>query len=176
MSAIGDAVGRPDDRRWYVVRCHAGQEARAERHLVNQSFVTFLPRIERSVRHARRIGVVHAALFPGYLFVRLDLERQRWRHINATYGAKGLVMQGERPAAVPPGIVESIMALTRPGGLVDFTPALVPGAAVRIVAGPLAGTIAELAACDARGRVDLLLDIMGQEVRVRSRASALVPA
>ena len=47
------------------------------------------------MRHARKILNVRAPLFPGYLFVSLDLTRDRWRSINSTYGVLGLIMGGE---------------------------------------------------------------------------------
>jgi hypothetical protein len=36
--------------------------------------------------------------------------------------------------------------------------------------------IGRLASCDAKGRVHVLLEIMGQEVRVQSTSQALMPA
>ncbi len=72
--------------RWYAVRTQPNQEARAEHQLQRQGFATFLPRIGKSVRHARKLRQVRAPLFPGYLFVQLDLTRDRWRAVNSTYG------------------------------------------------------------------------------------------
>ena len=40
-------------------------------------------------RHARKIDVVLAPFFPGYLFVQLDLQRDQWRSVNGTYGLGG---------------------------------------------------------------------------------------
>jgi transcription antitermination factor NusG len=89
------------DRRWYLVRALTNREAFAAEHLERQGFSTFLPRQPRTIRHARRIRVSLAAYFPGYLFVTLDLARQRWRSINGTLGVAHLVGAGERPTPVP---------------------------------------------------------------------------
>ena len=170
--AIGDVVGK----RWFAVRTQPNREHRAKHNLEQQQFRTFLPLIEKSVRHARKVRQVRTGLFPGYLFVELDLSRDRWRCINSTYGVSSLVMAGERPAIVPAGVVELIIEMSEPSGLVDFTADLRPGMSVQMVAGPLTGLIGRLNRCDARGRVEVLLEVMGQEIRVTSDARVLMPA
>jgi transcription antitermination factor NusG len=73
-------------------------------------------------------------------------------------------------------VVETLADLTQANGLIEFTPALEVGASVQVVGGPFVGMIGELARRDARGRIEVLLEIMGQQVRVRSEARHLMPA
>lgn len=162
--------------RWFAVRTQPNQENRAEHQLNQQGFASFVPRIQKSVRHARKLRQVRAPLFPGYLFVQLDLTRDRWRSINSTYGVSNLIMAGDQPMPVPRGVVEQFITLTRSDGLMDFTPDLKAGDSVQVVSGAFSGFVGQLARCDSRGRVELLLEIMGQEVRVRSTTKALMPA
>jgi transcription elongation factor/antiterminator RfaH len=162
--------------RWYAVRTQPAQERRAEFQLRQQGYVTFLPLLKKSVRHARKLRQVRAALFPGYLFVQLDLDRDRWRSVNSTYGVSGLIMGGDQPMPVPVGVVESFINLTQADGLVDFTPNLKLGAEVVLVSGGLSGMIGRLKRCDGKGRVEVLLQIMGQEVCVKSNTRSLMPA
>jgi len=168
----GDVAGK----RWFAVRTQPNREHRAKHQLGRQQFQTFLPLIEKSVSHARKVRQVRSALFPGYLFVELDLSRDQWRCINSTYGVSCLVMAGERPASIPAGVIELIIEMSGSNGLVDFTPDLKPGMSVQMVSGPLSGLIGRLSRCDARGRVEVLLEVMGQEIRVTSNATALMPA
>ncbi len=168
----GDIVGK----KWFAVRTQPNRESRAKLQLERQHFQTFLPLIEKSVSHARKIRQVRSALFPSYLFVKLDLLRDQWRCINSTYGVSCLIMAGERPVAVPTGVVELLVEMSQSDGSVDFTPDLRPGMSVQVVSGPLSGLIGRLNRCDARGRVEVLLQVMGQEVRVTSSAKALMPA
>jgi len=79
--------------RWYVVRALAKREHGAAAQLAGQGFRVFLPKVSRNVRHARKTKAVHAPAFPGYLFVALDLRRDRWRSINGTFGVMSLIMQ-----------------------------------------------------------------------------------
>jgi len=65
------------ERRWYVVHTQPNGEGRADLNLCRQGFATYLPRYARRRRHARRQEVVKRPLFPRYLFVGLDLARDR---------------------------------------------------------------------------------------------------
>jgi len=166
----------PNGLRWFAVRTQPNREQRAQAQLQQQYFTTFLPLVEKSVRHARKLRTVKAALFPGYLFIELDLTRDQWRCINSTYGVSGMIMAGEQPMPVPKGVVETFIDLSSKHGLIDFTADLTIGSSVQVVSGPLSGMLGRLASCDNKGRVEVLLDIMGQQVRVRSQANSLMPA
>ena len=65
--------------RWYVVQTQAHAETKACWHLARQGFETYLPRYLKRRRHARRVEMVQAPLFPRYLFVVIDIATQRWR-------------------------------------------------------------------------------------------------
>ncbi|MFQ5565940.1 MAG: ATP-binding protein, partial [Paracoccaceae bacterium] len=80
---------------------------------------------------------IPAPLFPGYLFVALDVQAQRWRAIHSTIGVRHLVCHGDWPAPVPAGIVEEIQAREDEHGLVamDTPPPFDKGEMVRITAG-----------------------------------------
>ena len=106
-----------DGERWFVVFTLPHQEKRAQTQLENQSYRTFLPKREKTVRHARKLTTVVAPFFPRYMFIILDPEHDQWRPVNGTLGVSRLVMQGERPNPVPPGIVETLVASTGPDGL-----------------------------------------------------------
>src|SRR5271154_7081548 len=95
-----------DTQRWYAVHTRPLSELRAQGHLENQSFRTFLPMRRKTVRHARKMSTIEAPFFPRYLFVALDLTHQRWHSVNGTFGVSRLVMRGDRPQPVPRGVVE----------------------------------------------------------------------
>ncbi len=172
----GRLVTALDDARWYAVVAQPHREFWAENNLKNQGFETYLPRRKKTVNHARQLRTVLAPFFPRYLFVRLDLGRDRWRSVNGTLGVSGLVMAGDRPLPVPGGVVEELMALTDGAGLLRFDSALKTGSAVRLLSGPFADQIGSLETIDDQGRVRVLLDIMGCTVPVLSTADHLVPA
>jgi transcriptional antiterminator RfaH len=85
-------------------------------------------------------------------------------------------MSGDRPAFVPRGVVEELMAMQDSSGMVSFAADLKIGQTVRLLAGPFAEMIGRLHQLDDAGRVEVLLELLGSQVRVRARAEVLVPA
>jgi len=172
--AAGSPVLGPGER-WFVVQSQPKKELYAAAQLANQDFRPFVPRLRRTVRHARKTRTVLAALFPRYLFVALDLERDRWRSVLGTFGVTTMIMAGERPRPVPAGVVESLADVADASGAVDFASSLTPGQEVRFLDGPFAEQIGRITRLDERGRVAVLLEIMGGERAVTAHASSLLP-
>jgi transcriptional antiterminator RfaH len=152
--------------RWFVVQTLFHRERLARLHLGAQGFRSFQPRFRKTVRHARSLREVIAPVFPGYIFIVLNPERDRWRSINGTLGVARLVSAHHRPTPVPTGVVEAILASLDELGLVRFDGGLKPGQPVRVVAGPFAEVMGVLQRLDAKGRVQVLLDIMGRQAVV----------
>jgi transcriptional antiterminator RfaH len=110
-------------------------------------------------------------LFPGYIFIIIDLSKHRWRSVNGT-----LIMGAEQPKPVPPGVVEALIASCESCGAVRLDDSLEIGQTVRILSGPFAETLCRLAHQDDRGRVRVLLEIMGMEVTAQLDRSTIAPA
>jgi transcriptional antiterminator RfaH len=155
-------------RRWYVVHTQPNGEARADLNLRRQGFATYLPRYARRRSHARRNEVVKRPLFPRYLFVGLDLARERWRAIHSTFGVNRLVLAGEAPLPVPDGVVDDIRAREDGDGLVvlGLPAGLGPGSRIRLVDGIFADAKGVLERVADDRRVAILLELLGREVRV----------
>jgi transcription antitermination factor NusG len=111
-----------------------------------------------------------------YLRYHRSLSKHRWRSINGTFGVASLIMGGEQPMPVPPGVVEALVASCESHGVVRLDDGLEIGQKVRILSGPFAETICRLAHLDDRGRVRVLLEIMGMEVATQLDRSAIAPA
>ena len=151
--------------RWYVVNTVPHQEARADLNLKRQGYEVWLPATSRVRRHARRVETVRAPLFPSYMFVKFDVERDPWSSINGTFGVRRLLCHGERPTPLPVEFVDALAASVDAEGLVANTePALLPGQKLSILAGPFADCVATLVRIDSRDRVAVLLEILGREV------------
>jgi transcription antitermination factor NusG len=161
--------------RWFLACSLPRCEATAKTHLGRQGFRSFLPRYTKTVRHARKLRTLQAPLFPRYLFVMLNLERDRWRSVNGTIGVASLFMAHDRPVPAPEGIVETLIAAADSSGKLRFADALVPGQKIRLVAGPFAQAVGILDRLDDEGRVAVLLDIMGGGIRVKLARSWVEP-
>jgi transcription elongation factor/antiterminator RfaH len=161
--------------RWFLAHTLPKSERKAELHLGAQGFRTYLPQIRKTIRHARQLRTVRAPLFPRYLFVILDLERDRWLSVRSTVGVSRLFTQDGRPVPVPIGIVESLIERSD-ADVTRLDADLVNGRRVRILSGPFADFVGTLQRLDEAGRVRVLIEMMGTAVPVTLHRSALMPA
>ena len=162
------------NNRWYAVNTLPKREPMAVMNLERQNYRHFMPKIRKTVRHARKTKTVLAPLFPGYLFVELDLAIDQWRSINGTYGVASLIMSGDRPRAVPHSVIEQLFAIAEPTGLINTRESLAVGDTVRIMTGAFANHVGVLAALPDAQRARVLLQIMGGERTVTISNDTLV--
>lgn len=155
-------------RRWYVARTKARSETRARVSLRRQGFEVYLPQYAKRRRHARRTEVVGSPLFPGYLFLQMDLSSSPWHSVNSTVGVHSLLCHGRMPAAVPEGVVEELRARETGDGLVPLSSLTVleRGEMLRIVDGPLNDRVGIYEKMTSGERVVLLLRLLGRDVEV----------
>ncbi|MFT5329601.1 MAG: transcription elongation factor/antiterminator RfaH [Parasphingorhabdus sp.] len=161
-------------QRWYAAQVQPRKEQLALAHLRRQRFVSYCPIIKR-IRRLRKQSLSTAEpLFPGYVFVALDCEREPWRSINGTIGVLRLVSFGLQPAVMPRGFIEQLQYLAGDDGHVQFDEVLRPGDGVRIVGGPFDGLCGSLASSGGRERVTVLLQILTGETKVTLPRSSLI--
>jgi transcriptional antiterminator RfaH len=177
MRPAGPRFELESGERWYVATTLPRKERVAATHLANQNYRSFLPVHLETRRHAGKFNTLLAPVFPGYVFVILDIERHRWRSINGTLGVQRLITDGERPSAVPPGIVETlIQSSDQRGALIYKADDLAIGDRVQLMAGPFAGSLSVLQRLDGAGRVQVLLELLGGAVKVVIARNAVAAA
>src|SRR5580704_14171088 len=76
--------------RWFAAQTLPHRENSAQFNLERMGLRIFFPRARRTIRHARKLRNVFAPLFPGYVFLILDLSRDRWRSVNGAIGVASL--------------------------------------------------------------------------------------
>lgn len=156
-------------RRWYLVYTKPACEALALRNLLRQGYEVYLPRVVQTVRRAERRFERIVALFPRYLFLRLNEGQQALAPVASTLGVAAIVRFGGRYALVPDELIGELQSRADPvTGLHRLTcsESLRPGAVVRIRLGPfdgLEGVFERRAGAD---RVVVLLTLLGQAAPV----------
>jgi transcriptional antiterminator RfaH len=163
---LGCAAPPADEGEWYVVMTQARNEQLALTNLQRQNFTAFLPRRWVTKRRPRGFHRILEPVFPRYLFVQLDLDLQRWRSINGTYGVSRLVTFGDRPTPLAREVVDTLRLSTGQNGAIQFTEPLGPGDRVRLVSGPFAELFGMIEHLDGHGRVRLLIELLGGRVRL----------
>lgn len=165
------------NQHWYAVYTRPRAEEQARSHLERQGFAAYLPVFTRTIRHARKTSQAKAALFPRYLFVRLDLGTDRWRPVLSTTGVCGMVMQGDAPVPVPDRVIEAIRSREDGEGrvILPARPAIAPGTSVAIEDGPFQDSIGLFEGQADDERVLVLLSLLGRPVRVTVPAARVRP-
>jgi len=160
---------------WYAAHTHVGAEAQALRHLERQGFSTYLPRYRKRRRHARRTDWVQAPLFPRYLFVWMDVARERWQAIQSTIGIHYLICSDGKPLPVADQILEELKLREDEGGLINMA-AQNPfrrGEKVRVLEGVLLDKIGLFQCSSDKERAIVLLRLLGRDLRVTLPQAAL---
>ncbi|MGE4504014.1 MAG: transcription termination/antitermination protein NusG [Desulfovibrionaceae bacterium] len=163
--------------RWYVAQTRPRAEARASEHLRNQGYEAWLPAYWKTRRHARRVDTVRAPLFPGYVFVRLDLQHQAWTPIQSTWGVTRMLCQQGAPAPLPDGFASALLDAADDTGCVVLREAeLARGQRLRVTAGAYREYIGTLLDLPGRDRVAILLQAFGREVTATLPRKFVIPA
>src|SRR5262245_58816875 len=96
------------DLRWYLVHCKPREDQRAVENLERQHFECYRPlRAFERLRDGRKY-LAAEALFPGYLFIRLDHRNDNWHVIRSTRGVHQIVRFNEYPLPVRDEIIAEI--------------------------------------------------------------------
>jgi transcriptional antiterminator NusG len=165
------------EHKWYVVHTYSGYEGRVETALwdrVKQNGVEHLfsevlvPR-EKEVEGEKR-GPARK-FFPGYIFVKMEMNTTSWHIVNDTPRVSGFIGGGKTPGSVRPLPDHEVNQLTQQieEGTVSATPQqrYEEGETVRVTDGPVAnfnGTVDEVNAD--KGKLRVLVSIFGRATPV----------
>jgi transcription termination/antitermination protein NusG len=177
----------PYDRpgRWYVVHTYAGYENKVKQNLASRVrsmaveekiFEVVIPMEDVIEFKGGRKHVVQRKLYPGYLYIRMDLDDESWYVVRNTPGVTGFVGSGAKPVPLSRREVEDILGVAvddETGAAVQTEKKARPrleyqvGEQVRVVTGPFAefnGLISEIDVD--RSKLKVLVNIFGRETPV----------
>ena len=93
--------------KWFLIYTKAKEEHRAKTNLENQGFQIFLPMITFATMNQSKSTTLEA-MFPRYLFIKINLERDNWTCIKSTRGVSHMVVFGQRFAEMPHQVIEHL--------------------------------------------------------------------
>lgn len=156
-------------QRWYLIHTKPLGEGLAQMNLERQGYQAYLPRASQAVRCHGHWQHRVVALFPRYLFLRLDEGRQPLGPVRFTTGVASVVRFGSRYTIVPDEVVDGLLARVDPDtGLhrLGCEADMAPGTPVRVRQGPFDGLDAVFERPAGPDRVLVLLELLGQAVSV----------
>jgi len=150
--------------QWFVVSTKPRREEFAQDQLRRRDVETFLPRVQKPGRSQLRPLI--APLFPGYLFVHIELDEQYF-NVVWTPGVGRFIGFGALPCPVDDAVIAFLYARAGREGIVRVDPVFKEGDMVRVTHGPFEGLIGiiENPGCG-RGRVRVLMELLRRQTRV----------
>ena len=156
-----------DSRLWYVIQTKPADEHRVETHLINQEIETFLPLLEIHQYYNGKMIQKNKALFPNYLFARLDLKLHYYK-VKWTRGVNKILGTGDGPISISEKVIQTIKGRVGRDNLVRLEEEWKEGDIVQITSGPfkeLMGIFQKKMSDN--GRVRILLSLIGVDIPVR---------
>lgn len=150
-------------KQWYLIYTKPRQELIAVANLQNQAYTAFAPQLSVKKRTNQGWKQVNEPLFPNYVFIQLDDVTDDWKPIRSTRGVSGFVRFG---SGLPVPIRDELMQPLLTLDLMQASERLSarPKVGDRVIV-PIGDTwvSALVTAENAKGRVEVLLNLLGQE-------------
>ena len=151
---------------WYALHTKSRFENVVHEGLIKKSVDVFLPKIRvRSKRRDRKL-MIHVPLFPGYVFVKTDLDPNEHIEILKTTGAVRLIGNRGGPVSIADTTIESLKIMVATEQPIATGSRFKKGDRVVVVEGPFAGVIGTFVRYRGQGRVVVHIEALGQYAAV----------
>lgn len=134
-------MGHGGDSSWYAVRTRSNFENKVLRQLQGRAITAFLPKVWIWSRRRDRRKKISVPLFPGYLFVRVELNAQTHLDVVKTAGAVNLVGVKGTPMPVGDDEMANLQVLDGTDRSLSRINGLKQGDRLMVIDGPLKGLI-----------------------------------
>ena len=158
---------------WYALYTNPRHEKVVARQLKERCVENFLPLYRTWHRWKDRRKQVELALFPGYVFVRIQ-EQNKLRVLKVP-GAVNLVSFNGKLAALPEPEIEALRNALDNEVFAEPCPYLRVGRKVRVVRGPMAGAEGILSRKKDKSRVVISVEVLMRSVSLEIDGMDLEP-
>ena len=130
--------------------------------LIKKSIEVFLPKIQVKSKRRDRKAMIKIPLFPGYLFVKSDLNPYEHLEIVKTVGAVRLIGNKDGPIPVSSDTIKSLEIMVGGRNTIITGTRFKKGDRVVVVYGPFTGVIGTFVRYRGKGRVIVNIEALGQ--------------
>jgi transcriptional antiterminator RfaH len=168
-----DSVTGYDPLPWYVIQTHCRRESRVQMALQRKGLEVFLPQmLIPRMRRGRKV-MVNLPLFQSYIFVHTHIAPQVFHQIIKVDGVLRFLGHAG-PTPLPPEQIASIRTIVDGDRHYYPWPYLEKGKKVRVLEGPLAGTVGTLIARkDQKRRLVVAVELFQRSVAVELDSDAV---
>ena len=147
---------------WYALHTKSRFENVVSNGLFKKSMDAFLPKIKVKSRRRDRKLMIRVPLFPGYIFVKTDLNPTEHIEILKTVGAVRLVGNKDGPISISDETIESLRIMIATENPIATGSRFKKGDRVMVVYGPFAGVTGTFVRYRGKGRVMVNIEALGQ--------------
>jgi transcriptional antiterminator RfaH len=154
-------------KNWYLIKTKSSQEHVAIKNLENQDYSTYCPTF--TIKNKLIV------LFPGYLFIYLDKEKENWSPISSTKGVVNFVRFGLNFAQVPDTVIKFLKSneIINKEKFINLK-RLKSGDKVQITDGVFKNCVAIFTSSKPQERVVLLMNILGQQQSITIKQESVI--
>ena len=152
---------------WYLVYTKPRAENKGMKNIINQGYEVFFPQIIFEKPDSKKEKLKIEPMFPRYLFIMLNKEKDNWISIKSTVGISHLVLFGNELAKVPNQVIEMLNKITDKNGFFRKRTSISvykKGDKIKIKKGILKGREAIFLSQKSQERVKVLLGIINKEI------------
>ncbi len=153
-------------RSWYVLHTKSRFENVVNEGLLGKEKEVYLPKLLVRSKRRDRKAMIRVPLFPGYLFVKTDLNPHDHLDILKTVGAVRLIGDKSGPIPVPDNTIDSLKIMVDADQMVATGNRFKEGDRVIVVNGPFTGVSGIFVRYKGGGRVVVNIDALGQSASV----------
>ena len=146
---------------WLVATYKTNDINRAESNLSNQNFDYYLPKIKVVKPNSNPAEEV---LFPGYIFINTGLED--YSSIKYTLGIKKVIKFGNSIPHLTDNEIKSIQSIEKLSQSKPIASKIKIGQEAVVKEGPFKGTLVKICSLPSKGRIEVLLSLLGNLRRV----------
>lgn len=164
--------GAQIEGKWYVLHTQTGHENRVKNNLEqriqslsveDKIFDIIIPMREIVVVKKGKRSKQKEKVYPGYIFIRMEMTDESWLVVRTTEGVTGFIGAGLKPTPISNKEVQAIMKFVQQDQP-RFKTTFSVGEAIKIVDGPFADFLGSVEAIDEeKGKIRVLVSIFDRE-------------
>ena len=151
---------------WYVLHTRSRFEQVVFDGLEGKSLEAFLPKMTVVSKRRDRRKTIRVPIFPGYVFVKSDLNVYERLEIVKTIGVVRIVGNKDGPISVPDQSIDSLQIMVAGNNEILTGTRFKKGDRVIVVEGPFAGVTGAFVRYKGGGRVVVAIEALGQYAAV----------
>jgi transcriptional antiterminator RfaH len=149
------------NKKWLVAQIKPKSHDLAIRNLERQGFETFMPKIKVSTKKENKFINKEVFVFPGYVFIGIDLQNSCWAKINSTYGVSKLLTFNNKPSEVPLDLIVELKKRFEENINPIINENIKRGDTIKFNNGPFVDLVANIESVDGKKRIYILLEVLG---------------